>query len=293
MSGPASMRTTHQLTYRSTLDRRLRAIARAAVASLHDELVLAPKPGLVCPDDRGSHDDMDATTMLRSLFALRHGFRAMVEAAAHEASFAELQRIGIEAERVMRIATSDVNTHRGAIFSLGLIASAAADCVANGLAITPMLLREVLRARWGRALLMAPVVETTHGRGMAARHGAGGARREAADGFPTVFEIVLPALHEARRAGIDERGARLHALMSAIAHAEDTNLLYRGGVDGLRHAQAAARDFLVASGAARDDRDEVLRAIGRGFVALRLSPGGSADLLAATLFVDRICAIAR
>ncbi|MGI9024284.1 MAG: triphosphoribosyl-dephospho-CoA synthase, partial [Burkholderiaceae bacterium] len=76
---------------------QLHAIARAATASLHAELVLSPKPGLVCPDDRGSHDDMDATTMMRSLASLRHGFKAIVSAAADGASFARLQAFGIDA----------------------------------------------------------------------------------------------------------------------------------------------------------------------------------------------------
>ncbi len=75
--------------------------------------------------------------------------------------------------------------------------------------------------------------------------------------------------------------------MSAIACTADTNLLYRGGVAGLDHARAAASDFLASGGVARSDFEDRLRAIGRDFVARRLSPGGSADLLAAAVFVDR------
>ncbi|MEO8935966.1 MAG: triphosphoribosyl-dephospho-CoA synthase MdcB [Burkholderiaceae bacterium] len=265
----------------------LRAIARSAVASLHAELVLSPKPGLVCPGDRGSHDDMDATTMMRSLFALRHGFVAMVDAAAADAMFGTLQAIGIAAERAMRRATGDVNTHRGAIFTLGLLSAAAAQVVVRGIPMTPEILRQTLRARWGTALTMRPVIDVTHGRAMASQYRAGGARAEAAAGFPSVFDVVLPALRDARSAGHDERGARLQALMTAIADLEDTNLLYRGGGDGLRFAQSSARRFLACG---IEGRDESLRAIGRDFVARRLSPGGSADLLAAALFVDRLTA---
>ena len=258
------------------------ALAGLAVASLHAELVLSPKPGLVCPDHAGSHDDMDASTMWRSLFALRHGFVRM--ASAKDATFFELQAIGIDAERAMRRATGGVNTHRGAIFMLGLLVAAAA----HDDAITSSSLRGTLQDRWGRALRLRPVSETSHGLAMAMRHRAGGARLEAADGFPSVFTIVLPALRAARRAGLDERGARLQALMTSIAEVEDTNLLYRGGPSGLAHAQRAARAFLASGGAFRDDRDQMLRDIGRGFVARRLSPGGSADLLAAALLVDRV-----
>ncbi len=278
---------------RATADRdapglRPDAIAFAAIASLHAELVLAPKPGLVCPDDPGSHDDMDAATMMRSLVALRHGFRRMIVEAATGAPFATLEAIGLRAEQAMLRATGGVNTHRGALFTIGLLAASAASCEADGEAVTPERMRRALRDRWGRALRLRPVAQATHGREMAARHGVGGARREAADGFPTVFTIVLPALCAARDAGHDERRARLHALMTAIACTADTNLLYRGGAAGLEHARAAAADFLASGGVARGDCDERLRAIGRDFVARRLSPGGSADLLAAAVFVDRV-----
>ncbi len=270
------------------IDGRLASIARAAVASLHAELVLAPKPGLVCPGDRGSHDDMDATTMMRSVASLRHGFRRLVAAAADGATFARLEAIGLDAERAMRRATGGVNTHRGAIFTVGLLASAAAACVVrHGVAVEDEL-RATLRARWGRALIARPAGEASHGRAMAMAHGVGGARREAADAFPGVFDVVLPALRAARAAGRDERGARLQALLTAIATIDDTNLLYRGGADGLAFAKAAARRFVDDGGVGRADRDDVLVAMGRAFVARRLSPGGSADLLAAALFVDRV-----
>jgi triphosphoribosyl-dephospho-CoA synthase len=265
-----------------------RAIARVAVASLHAELVLVPKPGLVCPGDRGSHDDMDASTMMRSLFALRHGFIAMAERAADGASFDALQAIGIETEHAMLRATGGVNTHRGAIFTLGLLVASTAASQSHGQLRCAASLRSTLRERWGRALRVRSVAETSHGLAMAARFDAGGARAEAAEGFPALFGVVLPALQAAQAAGLDARAARLHALMSSIAHVEDTNLLYRGGREGLLFAQAAARDFLATGGVMRADRDDALRAIGRDFVARRLSPGGSADLLAAAIFVDRV-----
>ena len=270
------------------IDARLRTIAHAAVASLHAELVLSPKPGLVCPADNGSHDDMDAATMMRSLLALRHAFRDLADGGAAGVRFAGLEAIGIRAERSMLRATGGVNTHRGALFTIGLLAAAAGSCAASGPTITPSRMRRVLRERWGRALTLRSVGEATHGREMAVRHGVGGARREAADGFPTVFDVVLPALHDARRAGHDERKVRLHALMTSIASVGDTNLLYRGGDAGLARAQSAARAFIASGGVARGDCDAALHAIGRDFVAHRLSPGGSADLLAAALFVDRV-----
>ena len=100
-------------------------IGRAAVRALYTELALSPKPGLVSPLDSGAHDDMDMTTFMRSLFALRGYFCAIAAAGAAGADFTDLQALGMRAERRMLEATRGINTHRGAIFSLGLLAGAA------------------------------------------------------------------------------------------------------------------------------------------------------------------------
>ena len=100
-------------------------IGRAAIRALYAELALHPKPGLVSPLDSGSHDDMDMTTFMRSLFALRGYYRDIAAAGARGADFAMLQALGIAAERRMLAATGGVNTHRGAIFGLGLLTAAA------------------------------------------------------------------------------------------------------------------------------------------------------------------------
>jgi triphosphoribosyl-dephospho-CoA synthase len=107
------------------------ALGRAAIVSLYDELALEPKPGLVSFADTGSHDDMDAGTFLRSLFALRHFFVHAAAQGAASAEFAPLEALGVAAETRMLRATGGVNTHRGAIFTLGLLcAAAAATCAA-------------------------------------------------------------------------------------------------------------------------------------------------------------------
>src|SRR5437870_13743264 len=89
------------------------AIGRAATLALHDELALSPKPGLVTLVDRGSHDDMDAHTFMRSLFALRGYFVRIAGLGAMGAPFEYLERCGIEAETRMLAATGGINTHRG------------------------------------------------------------------------------------------------------------------------------------------------------------------------------------
>jgi triphosphoribosyl-dephospho-CoA synthase len=265
------------------------ALGRAAIVSLYDELALEPKPGLVSFADTGSHDDMDGATFLRSLFALRHFFPRVAAQGAASAEFAPLEALGIAAESRMLRATGGVNTHRGAIFTLGLLCAAAGAARAAGLACTATNLRGTLLERWGGALAArATHVRDSHGARAARAHGLRSAGEEAAQGLPTLFEHVLPALHAARRAGADERGARLHALFTAMAEVADTNLVHRGGMQGLRDARRMARDFLAEGGGLSVDAPVRAARVHAQFVARRLSPGGAADLLAAACWVERV-----
>ena len=265
------------------------ALGRAAIASLYDELALEPKPGLVSFADAGSHDDMDASTFLRSLFALRHYFVRVAAQGARSAAFAPLESLGIEAEARMLRATDGVNTHRGAIFTLGLLSAAAGAVRASGLPCSATNVRAALRARWGDALASrARRASATHGARAARAHGLRSASEEAAQGLPTLFDHVLPALRTARRAGADDRGARLHALFTAMAELDDTNLVHRGGLQGLRDAQSLARNFLAEGGGLAADAPSRAARVHATFVERRLSPGGAADLLAAACWVERV-----
>src|SRR3954463_13514591 len=168
-------------------------IGRAAVRALYTELALSPKPGLVSPLDSGAHDDMDMTTFMRSLFALRGYFCAIAAAGAVGADFTDLQALGMRAERRMLEATRGINTHRGAIFSLGLLAGAAGWLGAEGRSITGDALGHCITRRWGAAIVRAgEQASSSHGIEAVRRYGARGAREEAAAGFPLLFDLALP-----------------------------------------------------------------------------------------------------
>ena len=264
------------------------ALGRAATVALYDELALAPKPGLVSFIDNGSHRDMDAGTLLRSLFALRRYFPTIAAAGAADEDFAVLQQLGIAAEARMLAATGGINTHRGAIFTLGLLCAAAGLLLALGEALTPTALRATLMQRWSQDLddlVRRPRV--SHGRDVASRYGLRPAAVEATLGFPMLFDVALPALR--RSAHLGPRLARLQALFELMAVLDDTNLAHRGGLEGLRWAQQQARQFLADGGAAQPDAIARAQALHAAFVARNLSPGGAADLLAAACWLDRVC----
>jgi triphosphoribosyl-dephospho-CoA synthase len=272
--------------------------ARLALRALHAELVLYPKPGLVSLIDNGSHDDMDAATFLRSLFSLRHYFGAICRAGMDDAPFARLKQLGIAAEQHMLAATQGVNTHRGAIFSLGLLCAAFGRLHAQAgmrKPPTPALLRAELLAGWGHALASHTKVDRidSHGQLAAQLHAASGAREEGALGLPSVFEVGLPALQGTLARGGSMHHARIDALFALMAHVSDTNVLHRGGADGARMVRESSRAFLAMGGTRHPGWQAHALESHRLFVRHRLSPGGAADLLAACCLVHALCAPAK
>jgi triphosphoribosyl-dephospho-CoA synthase len=185
--------------------------AAAAIAGIAADCLLAevetwPKPGLVSHVDRGSHNDMDADTFRRSVAATRPFYGLLAAAGADGAEMPELRRIGLDAERAMLVATGGVNTHRGAIFGLGLLCAAAGAAAVEGrppsfvfLRCPAAVLGAVVRQRWGRAIAGGPIPLQSHGTQALRRFGAGGARAEAAGGFQSVLDVGLPALRLGRR----------------------------------------------------------------------------------------------
>ncbi|MBB3148126.1 triphosphoribosyl-dephospho-CoA synthase [Phyllobacterium trifolii] len=257
-----------------------------AADALLAELDTWPKPGLVSPLDNGSHDDMDYDTFLCSINVIRPFFAELAEVGAAGADMTELRGIGRLAENAMLAATGGVNTHRGAIFALGLLCAAAGAACAERLPLSAVGLARIVGERWGREIMRGPIPLNSHGSSALRRFGAGGARMEAARSYPHARTIGLPALRAGRVLTGDEGAARVHAFFELLAAVEDTNLLHRGGIEGLREARSVAHDFLLSGGVGRADWLAHAMAVHRAFVARSLSPGGSADLLAVTVFLD-------
>jgi triphosphoribosyl-dephospho-CoA synthase len=264
--------------------------ARIAVACLHAELVLYPKPGLVSLVDNGSHTDMNAATFMRSMFSLRHYFARICRAGYDDAPFAVLRQLGIDAETRMLRATAGINTHRGAIFSLGMLCAAIGRARAQAIAPQGDSLRAVMLIRWGDELTAhtRATGAVSHGLQVAGRHAASGAREEGALGLPSVFEVGLPALRRTLSAGRGMQHARIDALFALMAHVSDTNVFYRGGAQGAATVRRQAAGFVAMGGTAHPDWRGYALECHRILVAQKLSPGGAADLLAATCLVHAV-----
>ena len=190
-----------------------------------------------------------------------------------------LGRIGREGEQAMLVTTNGVNTHRGAIWALGLLTAAAA------LEPRAVTLNAARLALLNDRFAPQPM---SHGAQVAQRYGARGAREEAQLGFPSVVQRGLPQLHKSRQQNAGEQNARLDALLAIMTELADTCVLYRAGPEGISTMQRGARAVLDAGGSATLAGRRQLHELDQHLLALNASPGGAADLLAACLFIDRL-----
>lgn len=263
-------------------------IAALAVDSLVWEANLTPKPGLVDGRGSGAHTDLTLDLMLRSAHALFPCFQEMARAAIGAEPCrhirARLAAIGRDGERAMFAETGGVNTHKGAIWALGLL-------VVGGAMSTdphdPMAIASIAQGIARHPDRRTPEA-ATNGSRVTQRYGVRGAKGEAEEGFPHVVRIGLPALRTARSHGVEESCARLDALLSIMTELDDTCLLHRGGIEALDAAKKGAADVLRRGGASTASGVDALRALDVELIKLNASPGGSGDLLAATLFLDSL-----
>jgi triphosphoribosyl-dephospho-CoA synthase len=276
-----------QLSQQRNASARSVRLSKLAWQSLIAEAELTPKPGLVDGRGSGSHSDLSLDLMRRSADAIAPYFTRMALASAEAQMDASLRAvvasIGREAEAAMLRATSGSNAHKGAIWILGLLLCAASlsedsrpELVAES---AGYLARLPDRAR--------PQV-VSHGDVVRERYGTAGARGEAYVNFPHVVKIGLPALKAARKSGRTERDSRLTALLAIMSHLDDTCVLYRGGPEAQRIVHEGAARVIEVGGPGSSKGNSALIALGQELVSQRISPGGCADLLAATLFLDAL-----
>lgn len=264
-------------------------LADLAVDALIDEADLSPKPALVDRRGNGAHTDLHLGLMHASALSLWPAFKEMAQAAIESGEVGvplreAVGRIGREGEQAMLATTAGVNTHRGAIWALGLLVTACA-LEPESSAAGPIALRAARLALIDDRYAPRPL---SHGAQVAQRYGARGAREEAQLGFPSVLQRALPQLKRSRALGHGEQNARLDALLAIMTNLADTCVLYRAGEQGLQTMQLGAQAVLDAGGSASLAGRRRLHELDQQLIALNASPGGAADLLAACLFIDRI-----
>lgn len=266
-----------------------------ALEALLEEIRATPKPGLVDLRDSGAHRDMDAATFFASAEAIAPFLgRMFAEGAASTEEprqlFVRLRPIGREAEEAMFAVTGGVNTHKGAIFTLGLLAAAAGQAGRCGpvragdvLERCRAMAADPLRAELAAMSARQP---RTHGERLYRATGNAGIRGEAIEGFPALSRVALPALREGGQP--DWNRQLLYTLLRLMERVEDSTVLHRGGAEGLGWMRREAGAFLAAYPVLTEEALGALSAMNAAFTARNLSPGGCADLLCAAVFLRRL-----
>ena len=262
-------------------------IARMAVQSLLCELYATPKPGLVDQNNNGSHKDMDLFTFLRSAAVLWPYFkrcaRIGLEGVRPGHIFARLREAGLEAEQTMLRATGGINTHKGAVFSLGILCGAVATLSAQDWKDPEAVGRRCAAISRGLVRKDFEFMDTpvTAGEKLFEQYGITGARGQAEAGFSVARQVGLPVLEQGLAQGRSFNDCLCAALLHILVATQDTNLIKRSNMAVLGQIQGAVNAMLAVR--PYPDR-EVLEALDRAFIRQNLSPGGSADLLAVTCF---------
>lgn len=280
----ALQQRTRALLREAVRQRDARDIGRLATRSLLWEVCVTPKPGLVDRNNSGSHRDMDIFTFMDSTAALAPYFedcaRIGMETAAlpPAETFARLRLRGRTAEGEMGRATAGVNTHKGAIFTLGLLCGACGRTGRRDPAAICAACAEMTRGLTRRELEEAPPCSA--GQRIFVRHGLTGVRGQAEAGFPALLQTGLPTLRQGLAQGLRPNDAGARTLLALLCVAEDTNIIARSGPETLTRLRTELGALLEAG-----PDEAALRRLDREFIAQNLSPGGSADLLAATFFL--------
>lgn len=286
------MSTIRQLVPPTTLPY---IIAHLATQALQAELDTTPKPGLVDKDNNGAHRDMDYALMQRSIETLHPYFvqLALLGCADALPTHASIRDIGIEAEKAMLSATNGVNTHKGALFSMGLAVVAAAHEERKIAANEEQILKE---RNGGEDILVSlqttikalaasfPDTNGTHGsKAKLLSKGTTtikGALDNAREGYEMLFAEWLPFYIERRK----ERDAHtLHkTLLRIMCDLDDTNVIYRTDLATAEEVKQEARALL-------DNFSETtLKDMDRHYTTRNISPGGAADMLSLTIFIGSI-----
>lgn len=251
-------------------------LAKLATMALQSELDTSPKPGLVDTIDAGAHQDMDYNLMCRSIRALHPHFVALAQLGYQEKlpTSEEIRRLGLEAEREMLLATDNVNTHKGALFAMGLVLIAAA----HNYYIHGVIQEQPLRVDICRLAADFPAPQGTHGDAVRRQYNVGGALAQAVAGYTDLFADWLPYLRQLK----GDTFAAHKTLLYIMTTLDDTNILHRKGAQVASEVKEEARALLS------NFSEAALIKLNQRYIKENISPGGSADILSLTFLLNAI-----
>lgn len=270
-------------------------VEEAVCHSLMGEVYTTPKTGLVDQNDTGAHMDMDINTFALSTraispYILQMFYCGYLSEKEPEEVFKEIRQIGICAEAAMFRATDGVNTHKGILFTMGILAAATGICVRKTgnfdleriSGLCSKMTKRQLTLELQEIEKKQPV---SHGEKLYQSYGEAGIRGEAMRGFPVLMELAYPCLKYYRKLGYNHNLSNINVLLHVMTALNDTNILSRGTEENLEWIKEQASKILQEGGAFSAQGYQMIQRMNEACVEKNLSPGGAADMLAAALFL--------
>lgn len=272
-------------------------IASLAVQAMLYEAACEPSPGLVSRASSGAHCDMDYFTFLDSAAALISPLISCTEAGFTSITpremFNQIRQIGQAGEQQMLRKTSGINTHKGMFFLLGICCAAGGRALYSGAHFSslPDIIKEMTSGLVERELgsryfelKKADKSTLTHGERLFLHHKVEGIRGEVENGLPTVFDFSLGFYKKI--CGLSKNHRLVHTLLAIMQFCEDSNILYRHGFETLKEVQERAKKVISIGGVKTLQGMKEIEEMDRDFTERKISPGGSADLLGVTVFLE-------
>lgn len=274
------------------------SIRQIIYEALVEEVMTTPKPGLVDTRDNGAHTDMEPISFIKSAIAISPYLTQMFELGCGwerelKHLFLYVRKLGMTAEKAMYLATDGINTHKGMIFSMGILSTAAGYTWRHTrsfdyktiLKISRSMTEDILETEFKEIKGKQP---KTNGERLYHKYGERGIRGEAQRGFPIIREVSYPLLKQYLYEGYHQNESYINVLLEIIVHLNDTCVLSRSSDTELKWFQKRAREILMLGGAfSKDGMEEIVKLNGE-CIKKHISPGGAADLLACTIFLWKL-----
>lgn len=269
-------------------------IGELALQAMMYEVACFPSPGLVSPVSNGAHRDMNHYTFIDSTASLmkymilfaQEGFTVKTP----KELFYNIRNIGLSGDQSMMEKTCGVNTHKGMLFLMGICSSASAYAIQleKGFQDVKKIIMSMTEGIVKRELinLSKKEEELSYGEKLYREHGIKGIRGEVEEGIPIVFEYSLKLYEECKDMTVNDR--LIHTLIGIMQFSEDTNVLHRHDFDTLNYVKECSKKAMKLGGMHSEEGRKAIEKMNEDFIKKNISPGGSADLLAVTVFLHLV-----
>ena len=268
-------------------------IAGYAIEAMLCEVAAYPSPGLVSSISRGAHSDMDHFSFIKSTSILSRYMVLFAEKGFSNSTpkeiFKAIRSIGVEAEKEMFKGTKGINTHKGMIFLLGIGCAAVTKAINDkkDFAEIQEIIKQMTRGLVQDELCsMDKDKAMSHGEKLFLEHNVEGIRGQVERGIPLVFDYSMQVYKENKSLKLNDR--LIHTLICIMSYCEDSNILHRHSMDTLKEVQQKAANIISLGGMNTANGKAAIEALDKEFIKRNISPGGSADLLAVTMFFNSV-----